>query len=777
MVQQPLDSSTSPPQLTNLRTCNLCRQRKVKCDRQQPCSNCVKAGATCVHPPGPGRAAKRPRQAVDDRVLDRLSQLEATIRRLQHQAKESATPGEAVSRDGPLSLSSPPAPGTSSSSSNGRGLPTGANLATEETSLSQAPELGRLVVEESHSLYVGNAWWADMTESIEQLRGMFLEKGTEDEDPLGSSDSPLSNDEDPVSLRTNAAVLGYRSLAHSLQDFHPPVELAMGLYQLFSDRVSPVSRVFHMPTLSRLFRKAVVASESLDRETEALLFAVYYAAVISLDSDQCVEIMGAPRSATVDRFRFATEQALARANYLTTRSTLLLQAALLYLAVLRSDDATRAVSSLTALAMHIARSMGLHRDGTPFNLSPFETEMRRRIWYQVCLLDHRSNEHHGGESILTSGTSFNTRWPLNVNDSEISPDMTEFPPESDGFTDMSLALVRCHAMQVNWKLNEYLKQSPGSQPTFQDRIRIIDEYAKWNENYVKRCDPAEPLQFFTREISHIIVARIRVITYYCELKARKLKADACAGAGAGAANHNEKEYPDSDTLRHLFFAAAVDIVKRSYNIIKDQRLAHWAWHSHTYFQWQILAFVLSEICTRPPSALCDEAWEYAKAVYDKWLSVKVRDSKERGNIFVKPMGLLMAEAQRVRDAQRESQAQIPISESGMWYNAESQIAYHTAGTVRESLKSRQPITTSASQESRQAGPSYLGSATEPSLGSSRDGPPMSSSSVNSFDPFLATLPDDVQNAWFESFAQESANINVSFDPNDWMPSTQFFSFT
>jgi hypothetical protein len=226
----------------------------------------------------------------------------------------------------------------------------------------------------------------------------------------------------------------------------------MRLFQIFSDNVLPIVRIFHTPTLTRLFWDAVVTPDSLEKETEALMFAIYYSAVISLDSAQCAEIVGAPRSATVERYRFAAEQALARANLLNTQSVLLLQAALLYLSVLRSDDGTRTVWSLIALASHVARSMGLHRDGTTFNLSPFETEMRRRIWHNVCLMDHRSTEYHGYEPIVADETAFDTRLPLNVNDAEISPDMTELPPESDGATDMTLLLVRCHALRANWEM-------------------------------------------------------------------------------------------------------------------------------------------------------------------------------------------------------------------------------------------------------------------------------------------------------------------------------------
>lgn len=147
----PADSnSPQSAQPAHLRSCVLCRQRKVKCDRRQPCSNCIRAKASCIHPPGAGRAAKRPRQQMDTKVLDRLSQLETTIRRLQKQTKDREADSQITSE--------------SVQARENKGTVDDAIRRTET-----APELGRLVVEESQSRYVSNVMWADLTESVSLL--------------------------------------------------------------------------------------------------------------------------------------------------------------------------------------------------------------------------------------------------------------------------------------------------------------------------------------------------------------------------------------------------------------------------------------------------------------------------------------------------------------------------------------------------------------------------------------------------------------------------------
>ncbi|KAI0466407.1 fungal-specific transcription factor domain-containing protein [Xylaria cf. heliscus] len=738
-------------QPAHLRSCVLCRQRKVKCDRRQPCSNCLRAGANCVHPPGAGRAAKRPRQAVDVKVLDRLSQLETTIRRLQQQTKD---------RDAEAHITSELTPATES-----RAL---VDDESQETDV--ATELGRLVVEESQSRYVSNIMWADLTESIEQLRGMFLDPTPRDEDSPQLGDSPLYDADSPSSVHSgpNAAILGYRSLTHSLRDFHPSVELSMRLFQVFNDNVLPVVRIFHSPTLIRLFWSAVVSPDSIDKETEALLFAIYYAAVISIDPNQCVNIIGTQRSVIVERYKFAAEQALARANLLNTHSTLLLQAAILYISVLRSDDGTRTVWSLIALISHLARSMGFHRDGTAFNLPPFETEMRRRIWHHICLLDHRSTEYHGYEPSLADVTVFDTRWPLNVNDSDLSSDMVEPPLEKDGATEMTLIHVRCHS----WRISQKMKRA--SRLPFHARIQLMDEHDKWVDKYVERCDPAIPIHYLAKEISYISAGRVRAATYYNELMIQRRKGQANTPHTSITDSHRGSEVePDEQFLRDKVFSSAITILEITCHIMRDSRLDRWTWHSHTYVQWQTLALVLSEICNRPPSPQCDKAWDYATAVYDRWLSVKFRDRTEQGDDFFQPMSRLVARTKRVRELQQaEQQQQQPH------YQAQTQIPRPGAN---ELIMPGQPMLQDMPES--QTSPNFEGMDTrlmQSNLDSttaetnlpdiSRNDPPM-----YGFEPFIEMLPDELQGEWFESLAR--GNLNPRSQSPQFMSTGPFFDFS
>jgi len=73
---RPSNSPGAPASVKSHRilACVLCQQRKVKCDRQFPCGNCVKSRAQCV--PSTLAQRKRKRRFGDRELLERLRKYE-----------------------------------------------------------------------------------------------------------------------------------------------------------------------------------------------------------------------------------------------------------------------------------------------------------------------------------------------------------------------------------------------------------------------------------------------------------------------------------------------------------------------------------------------------------------------------------------------------------------------------------------------------------------------------------------------------------------------------
>ena len=167
----------------NARSCVTCRRRKVKCDKQVPCTNCKKAQSQCVFP-APGRAPRRPRQGkvVTEReaeLLKRLRRLEGVVEELSGQVEIEAvkhSPGSDHShKDGDST-------GGSNKSNTVRVVGMDEGTGTRKTwvarvfNMGDGPPktafgadqmnnaMGRLVLDEGKSSYVANPFWASLTE-------------------------------------------------------------------------------------------------------------------------------------------------------------------------------------------------------------------------------------------------------------------------------------------------------------------------------------------------------------------------------------------------------------------------------------------------------------------------------------------------------------------------------------------------------------------------------------------------------------------------------------
>jgi Fungal Zn(2)-Cys(6) binuclear cluster domain len=66
-------------------SCNLCRRCKIKCDRADPCSHCVRVDAVCISavPSGAPRGRQGGRCKVDSELLDRIAKLEHLVNHLE----------------------------------------------------------------------------------------------------------------------------------------------------------------------------------------------------------------------------------------------------------------------------------------------------------------------------------------------------------------------------------------------------------------------------------------------------------------------------------------------------------------------------------------------------------------------------------------------------------------------------------------------------------------------------------------------------------------------
>ncbi|OCT49494.1 putative C6 transcription factor [Cladophialophora carrionii] len=610
--------ATNPPApRLNPRSCVTCRRRKVRCNKENPCANCVRAGIECVFP-GPGRAPRKSRKPPDAELLARLRRLEGVVHSLGAQVDENGVISPTLTRSADIRARFGDAQAGDSPSSD----------RSDAKRQSIDKNLGRLVISEDRSRYVSNAFWTGMSDEIAEMRDLLDPSTTDDEDALHSPETDRQ-------MNHQAFLFGYSSTMHDLRELHPSPSQIFILWEVFKENVDPIVRILHRPTAKTILINAASSLDRVSKPAEALLFSIYFGAVVSLTPEQCQQLLVEDKQSLLKKYRFATEQALARADFLNTTSLMCLQALAFFLIFVRHCDDSRLVWALGGLALHLAQALGVHRDGTNFGLNPFDTEMRRRLWWQISLLDNRSAEDHGVDPTFTE-QFYDTKVPLNLNDDDIYPGMKEYPKERTGATEMTFCLIRYELSVFSRRFNF---TAPGGHGAFHDqelsleeKERLIDEcHRRLEDKYLQHCDMNMPIYWVAATVARLILAKMWLIVHHPR---------------AYSVSDGEPSLPPE--IRDRVFITSVEVIEFSHLLEKNENTAKWGWLFRTYMQWQSVAFALSEICTRPPGPDIDRAWKAIESVYDE----RMMSSKYQKGMLWKPLRHLMAKAKARRAAQQ-----------------------------------------------------------------------------------------------------------------------------
>jgi hypothetical protein len=419
---------------------------------------------------------------------------------------------------------------------------------------------------------------------------------------------------------------------------HPPPERALEFWAIFKENVDPLVKVLHIPTFEPVFLDAIAQPDKIHKSLEPLIFAIYYGAVTSIMPKDCEHRWGDDRSKLLTKYRFGLEQGLARANFLFCDEMLILQAFVMFLILLRRNDDARKIWTLTGLAVRIAQTLGIHRDGSHFALSPFEIEMRRRLWWQVCILDARASEDHGCDPTIVEA-QFDTKMPLNVNDSDIDPKMADFPEERRGFTDLTFSLIRFEVTNI---FRRILYVPPGNERcnmffsnlTIPEKEKwISDCHQRLEDKYLKDVDMSVPLCWVTATISRLVMSKMWLVVYH---------------------PHQRKDGGVSlpQETKDKLFITSLENIEYSILLETEARTMKWGWLFRTYVQWHAIAFLLSELCVRTQGEAVDRAWRALEATAGRWwypLQATSIYSKGQAGCLWKPLRKLMAKARAARE--------------------------------------------------------------------------------------------------------------------------------
>ena len=89
--------------------------------------------------------------------------------------------------------------------------------------------------------------------------------------------------------------------------------------------------IFHAPTVQQQILDASANLENVSESVEALMFAIYYAAVVALPAEECEAMFGLPQPVVVNKHMLAAQRALNAAKLLKSLDITILQALVIFL--------------------------------------------------------------------------------------------------------------------------------------------------------------------------------------------------------------------------------------------------------------------------------------------------------------------------------------------------------------------------------------------------------------------------------------------------------------
>ncbi|KAL2845706.1 fungal-specific transcription factor domain-containing protein [Aspergillus pseudoustus] len=393
-------------------SCDPCRHRKLRCDRQHPCGACSRRGltnscnyATTSSTPDAQRSFA-PRQSTS--LHGRISELESLVVTLM---KNQSLP----------SPSAPKSPRLSSLSCADM-FPEIPRPKESQDEAASPADPGTLKLRESGTSYVQSVHWEAI---LTKIRGLKEDLVTVSKAPPGSH-------------------LFYGPNRHATRDeilaavpSRPVVDRLMALH---FDTYIITPYLIHGKKFLREYETFWEDPPATSIAWIGLMFSMLYIAAqlqtFTIDfTDGRAESLKAEYLTMKDVFREKAVQCLILARY-TAGGPYILETLIMVLtgeSVLLKDSATDGWLLISTI-LHLAIRMGYHRDPDHFpGISPFEGEMRRRIWITILQLDLTLSLEMGLPRSATD-THIDTKLPRNLRDCDFEEDTTEMPsprPETE----------------------------------------------------------------------------------------------------------------------------------------------------------------------------------------------------------------------------------------------------------------------------------------------------------------------------------------------------------
>jgi hypothetical protein len=279
------------------------------------------------------------------------------------------------------------------------------------------------------TFYIGEAHWAALLNDISEVRNYFQthKKQYEEQMQKVAKTRKGTTDDSGPALLFGATKPPSREEIMS----HIPSRYTCDiLIARYFNTFDPATHILHGPTFQKQYSIHWQDPSKTTIVWIAMLFAMMRLAMLSWarDGDEPPEFQGKCTD-LVTLYRTQMAHCLILADYTKPHSHLI-ETLIFHLhgEYTSNRDAESSVWVLVGMIARLAMRMGYHRDSKYFpNITPFQGELRRRIWTFVRQSDLLFSFQIALPSMIRIGDS-DTELPRNIYDEEFDEDCTALPP-------------------------------------------------------------------------------------------------------------------------------------------------------------------------------------------------------------------------------------------------------------------------------------------------------------------------------------------------------------
>ncbi|EON97242.1 putative zn 2cys6 transcription factor protein [Phaeoacremonium minimum UCRPA7] len=211
---------------------------------------------------------------------------------------------------------------------------------------------------------------------------------------------------------------------------------------------------------------------------------------------------------------FAQARSILSFNFLEIGNLTLVQALTLIANYLQKRDRPNSGYNTLGIAVRMAMGLGLHKEFQGWNISPLSMEIRRRVWWSLCVFDSGATITFG-RPLVWPFEGIEVSLPMNVDDRELTPISKSYPPESKGVTPYTAvaAQAKFHLATNAIYARVISKPLPSAEEILRLDEELLDSWLEGIPAFFRENAPVPERYAFAKDALQWRYRNIRIIMY------------------------------------------------------------------------------------------------------------------------------------------------------------------------------------------------------------------------------------------------------------------------